>query len=61
MVLPILLIAESPSESAKSIPVLPIDNPTGLFVMVGSSEILLRVKAPSIVPKEGLNNGVIIL
>ena len=28
--------------------------------MVGSSEILFRVKAPSIVPKEGLNNGVIV-
>ena len=60
MVFPLLLIAEFPRVSSKSIPVLPIDNPVGLLEIVGALDKRLRVKAPLIVPKEGLNNGVIV-
>ena len=58
MVLPLLSIAELPSNSSKLIPVWPIDNPAGLSAIVGAVARRLRVKAPLTVPKVGLNNGV---
>ena len=42
-------------------PVWPIESPEGLLEIVGALDKRLRVKAPLIVPKVGLNNGVISL
>ena len=60
VVLPLLLIAEFPNNNSKSIPVWPIESPAGLFDIVGALDKRLRVKTPLIVPKVGLNNGVIV-
>ena len=60
VVLPLLLIEEFPNNNSKSIPVWPIESPEGLLEIVGALDNLLSVKAPLIVPKVGLNNGVIV-